>query len=187
MLRERPRSLRDTRPIQSGPRLLRPVLEAAAPRARHRAVSLSHRQSSSISTCPTPAFSAPTPSLPTNASTSAPAPGLAPSRGISYAPGSPENLLLPPQGLGPSSGTARAFSLPTAPACGRVALPCLLSSWHHRLHSSLLRVRRCHLPPTPRLLPLPSSKLPVMKYSITSTTAKSDTNEVARLLCQGAK
>jgi len=110
--------LRDTRPIQFGPGLLRPVLEAAAPRARLRTVSLSHSQSPSLTTRPTPASHASIPSLPASASTSAPASYQAPTRGISYALGSPENLLLPPRGLGPSSDAARAFPLPTAPACG---------------------------------------------------------------------
>ena len=110
--------LRDTRPIQFGPRLLRPVLEAAAPRARLRTVSLSHSQSPSLTTHPTLISHTPTPSLPANASTSAPAPCQAPTRGISYALGSPENLLLPPPGLGPSPGTTCALPLPLAPARG---------------------------------------------------------------------
>ena len=119
--------LRDTRPFQSGPRLLRPVLEAAAPRARLRAVSLSHNYSPSVPTSPIPSPTAPTPSPLSNASTSATAPRQTPTRGTPYALGSPENLLLPPWGLGLSPGTGRAYTLPLSPAHGAsgIATPAL--------------------------------------------------------------
>ena len=122
--------LRDTRPFQSGPRLLRPVLEAAAPRARLRAVSLSHNYPPSIPTSPIPSPTAPTPSPLANASTSATAPRQTPTRGTPYVLASPEDLPLPSRRLGLSPVIGRACTSPLAPAHGAsgIATPAFVSA-----------------------------------------------------------
>ena len=152
--------LRETTPVQSGPHLLHPVLETAAPRAGLRSISLAHDPAPADLPRHDPAYMAPTLPLPASASTSAlPRPSFAYVAPTSPLPGSAATsavatarLVLASERSDVQPRPTFAFMAPTLP------LPASAST------SALARPSFAYMAPT--------SPLPISASTLAVTTAR---------------